>query len=162
MGMENLAIPTLRTIRALLADRSFLDRHRISPKAFTRNRKLPFSFVVLIVLQKTVKSLQLHLHEFFAGLGDGFGADSATAGAWTQQRAKLRHTALVELNRVAVLEPLENTPNALALWRGHRLLAIDGSVLRLPDSEGIWKEFGGQESSNQYGPCGARVPQVRL
>ena len=66
MDHHTIAIRILQTIRDRLADSSFLERHRFAPKDFTRRRKLPFSSVVLLVLQKSIKSLQLHLHEFFA------------------------------------------------------------------------------------------------
>ena len=156
------AIRIIETVRALLADGSFLARHRATPRAFTRQRKLPFNRVMLLVLQKTLKSLQLHLHEFFERLADGAPWSAATPGAWTQARAKLRHSAFIELNEVAVLAPLEAVPEALARWRGHRLLALDSSLLRLPASPEVWAHFGGQEAANQSGPCGVRVPQARL
>jgi hypothetical protein len=162
MDLHTLAIRGLQIVRDRLADSSFLERHRASPKDFTRRRKLPFSSVVLLVLQKSLKSIQLHLHEFFARLADGLAGDAASAGGWTQARAKLRHSAFIELNAAAVLAPLEAAPGALQHWRGHRLLAIDGSVLRLPNQDAIWEHFGGQEPVNQSGPCGARVPQARL
>ena len=61
-------IPAVRIIgivRSLLGDGGFLARHRASPADFARVRKLPFSHVVLLVLRKSLKSLPLHLHEFF-------------------------------------------------------------------------------------------------
>ena len=155
----NLIIQTLRT---LLGDGGFVARHRSSPRVFTRQRKLPFDRVMLLILQKTLKSIQLHLHEFFERLGRGAALLAATPGAWTQARAKLRHSAFIELNHMALLAPLEATPECLARWQGHRLLAIDSSLLRLPANPGVWAHFGGQEAVNQNGPCGVRVAQARL
>ena len=151
----------IQTLRARLADAGFLARHRSTPRAFTRERKLPFACVMLLILQKTLKSIQLHLHEFFGRLG-GAASSAATPGAWTQARAKLRHSAFIELNEVAVLAPLEAAPETLTRWQGHRLLAIDSSLLRLPANPQVWAHFGGQETENQSGPCGVRVPQARL
>jgi hypothetical protein len=151
----------IQTLRTLLADAGFLARHRFTPCAFTRQRKLPFDCVMLLILQKTLKSIQLHLHEFFERLC-GAVSLAATPGAWTQARAKLRHSAFVELNEAAVLAPLEAVPETLARWQGHRLLAIDSSLLRLPANAQVWAHFGGQETENQSGPCGVRVPQARL
>ena len=189
MDSHTIAIRILQAVRHRLADSSFLERHRFAPKDFTRRRKLPFSSVVLplgpepvegLVLQKSLKSLQLHLHEFFERLTDAQAGNAPTPGAWTQARAKplgpepagalsaaewaegLRHSAFIELNQAAVLAPLEAAPGALRRWLGHRLLAIDGSLLRLPNHDAIWERFGGQEPLNQSGPCGGRVPQARL
>jgi len=155
-------LPILQTVRALLADPGFLARHRSTPQAFTRQRKLPFDRVVLLVLQKSLKSLQLRLHEFFAQLAGATAADAATPGAWTQARAKLRHRAFIELNEAAVLAPLEAAPAALALWQGHRLLSFESSLLRLPAHAPLWAHFGGQEARNQSGDGGVCVPQARL
>jgi hypothetical protein len=151
----------IQTLRTLLADADFLARHRSTPHAFTRQRKLPFDCVMLLILQKTLKSIQLHLHEFFERLC-GAVSLAATPGAWTQARAKLHHSAFIELNEAAVLAPLEAAPETLARWQGHRLLAIDSSLLRLPANPQVWAHFGGQETENQSGPCGVRVPQARL
>ena len=58
------ALAIIRALRCRLDQPAFLARHRCGPKAFTRLRTLPFALVVLCILQKSVKSLQLHLHEF--------------------------------------------------------------------------------------------------
>lgn len=156
------AVRIIQIVRSLLAGGGFLARHRASSADFTRVRKLPFHHVVLLVLRKSLKSLQLHPHEFFERLAGGSARGAATPGAWTRARAKLRHTAFVELNGAAILAPLEAAPGCLARWHGHRLLALDSSLLRLPDSAQIWAHFGGQQAVNQSGPCGVRVPQARL
>ncbi len=44
--------------------RFFIARHRVRPEDFTRERQLTFP-VVMLILQKTVKSLQNHLAEFW-------------------------------------------------------------------------------------------------
>ena len=95
------AVRIIRIVRSLLADGGFLARHRASPADFTRVRKLPFHHVMLLVLRKSLKSLQLALHEFFERLAGGAARDAATPGAWTRARAKLRHTAFIELNEAA-------------------------------------------------------------
>jgi len=153
------ATTLLENLRALLHAPAFLGRHRTQDTAFTRERLLPFAACVLLVLQKTLKSLQLHLHEWAQRLATG---PAATAGAWTQARAKLRHSAFVELNAAVVLPAVYGAGQAPARWRGHRLLAIDSSTLRLPSTEKLWAHFGGQEPSNATGPCGGRVVQARL
>ena len=161
MRIISTAILLIQRARELLHDPIFLKRHRANDKAFTRQRKLRFDLVVLLVLQKSLKSLQLHLHEFFAML-KGTAMNAASASALTQARAKLLHTAFIELNEVAVLASVYAAGEPVATWRGHRLLAIDSSLVRMPDSEPIFEFFGGQEPFNQSGDCGMRVPQCRL
>lgn len=162
MGNFLFGSRVIEKVRTLIIDASFAARHRFSESAFTRRRHLPFDRVMLLVLQKTLKSVQLHLQEFFCALGERVLVRTVTPGAWTQARAKLRHTAFIELNKVAILDELDSAPEEVTLWQGHRLLAIDGSTLRLLENAALFERFGGQEPSNQSGLCGGRVPHARL
>jgi len=151
----------VRIIRQYFNDMNFQQKHRVRPQDFTRQRTLSFARVMVLVLQKTVRSIQLHLHDFFGELGEEM--DSVSASAWTQARAKLKHTAMVELNEKAILEQVYGPGSDFGLrsWRGHRLLAIDSSLLRLPNEKPIGESFGWVECKNQQGQCG-RYAQGRL
>jgi hypothetical protein len=107
----------------LLAD-DFMNRHRAQRDDFTRQRQLSFPLVMLFTLQKTVKSLQRHLHEFLDELAVGELFEPVTAGAFSHARAKLKHTAFIELNQTCVLPAIygQEPVRPLQLWRGHRLL----------------------------------------
>jgi len=163
MTERELGTKVIETARALLEDMGFVSRHRMDEKAFTRKRSLTFARVMLLVLQKTLKSVQVHLHEFFRAIAEEGFLQAVTAAAWTQARAKLKHTAFVELNEKAVIEPVYASGEELARWRGHRLLANDGSVLRLPQAAKLFEHFGGQQEKLQ--PNGAAIgyiPHARL
>jgi len=152
---------TVQTIRELLHDQSFCHRHRACAKNFTRRRKLPFMNVAVLLLQKTVRSIQLHLHDFFEALAPG--SATVKASSWCEARLKLRHTAFLELNERAILDVVYRGQSDFAVrrWKGHRLIAIDSSLIRLPNQEALGQEFGWVECSNQQGPSG-RYPQARL
>jgi len=158
-----LAIALLEKIRHQLQDPLFLRQHRRHDKAFTRKRVLTFSVVVLFVLQKTVKSLQLHLHEFLSQ-GDDFAGVAVGAGALTRARAKLSHSAYVALNSDILLPAFYSAPAAphLRLWRGHRVLAIDGSLIRLPATAALFDRFGRVECANQKGKSSVAYPPARI
>src|SRR6266571_3247604 len=134
MGMRTLlqSIPAhvvtlIQTLRRQLCDVDFSLRHRVRPEDFTRQRQLTFPIVMLFTLQKTVKSIQRHLHEFLEELAGGGMFEPVTAGAWTHARAKLKHTAFIELNEQTVLPWIYNAEQSQKLkrWRGHRLLGVD-------------------------------------
>src|SRR5580704_5174997 len=90
-------VKVVAAARALMAQEQFCVRHRSEPRHFTRRRRLTFMKVLVLAMQKTVRSVQLHLHEFFDRLGQAWPA--VTASAWCQARLKLRHTAFIELNQ---------------------------------------------------------------
>ena len=125
---------SLEVIKALLGDPSFKNRHRSKPQAFSRLRKLTFPVMILLILQKSLKSLQLRLNEFFSKLPGLQRVVSASA--FTQARRALSPTAFVELNQKAIVEVVYATPH-YRRWGDFRLLAIDGSKIRLPDTAAV-------------------------
>ena len=105
----------IETIRQLLGSARFCDRHKRRSQDFTRHRHFCFVRTVVFLLQKTVRSVQLHLHEFFDRLGEQW--QPVTASAWSQARLKLCHTAFIELNHRAILEPVYGAGSAFAVKR---------------------------------------------
>ena len=169
MGMRPIleAIPTylitlVETLRSRLCDRDFIARHRVRPEDFTRQRQLTFPVVMLFVLQKTVKSIQRHLHEFLGELAGEALFEPVTAGAFTHARAKLKHTAFIELNQQVVLPMLAQQGRRLRQWRGHRLLGQDSSLIRLPDSPELAEQFGRVVIKNHRGATGTAYPEGRI
>ena len=160
-GFETLAYHVVKSTRQYLHEPDFEQKHRVRPQDFSRRRVLSFSRAMVLLLQKTVRSIQLHLHDFLRELEEPIS--SVSVSAWSQTRAKLKHTAFIELNEKAILEQVY-APGSLfepRSWRGHRLLAIDSSLLRLPNEKEIGETFGWVDCENQKGQCG-RYAQGRL
>lgn len=155
-------ITLIQALRSRLHDEAFLARHRVRPEDFTRQRQLTFPVMMLFILQQTVKSLQRHLHEFLDELAQGAIFEPVTAGAVTHARAKLKPSAFVELNQQCVLPTVYGPEHPIQRWRGHRLLGLDSSLLRLPDSAELGQAFGWKEPANQHGATGTRFPEARL
>jgi hypothetical protein len=149
------------TTRTLIHDESFCHQHRACEKNFTRKRSLSFMNVVVLLLQKTVRSIQLHLHDFFAALWPE--CPSVGTSAWCEARMKLRHTAFIELNERAILDVVYGGKSDFAVrrWKGHRLIGIDSSLIRLPNQPALRKEFGCVQCANQAGAA-EKFPQARL
>ena len=78
MGMQTITqsisthvVGFVQALRRHLCDGDFSARHRVRSEDFTRQRQLTFPVVMLFILQKTVKSIQRHLHEFLDELAGG-------------------------------------------------------------------------------------------
>lgn len=169
MRSLNADIPTpivdlFATLRTKLRDTDFVARSRERAQDFTRQRQLTFPIIMLFVLQKTVKSIQRHLHEFLDELAQGELFEPVTAGAVTHARAKLRDTAFIELNQGTVVPWIYSSKQATTLkrWHGHRLLGIDSSLLRLPNSTELRAQFDLVEVTNQSGGTGTSYPEARM
>ena len=115
----------------------FKSRHRHDDKAFTRERRLPFALMMVLIMRNSVKSLQNVVNEAMTWLD----LPPVTASAYSQARYKLKHTAFIELNQTAVVDNLYGDGDYQRFW-GFRVLAVDGSKLVLPDTEAIREEFG--------------------
>ena len=118
----------------------------MSKKYFTRKRKLTFFIVILLILGKSVKSLQLVLNEVFVKLAINITVCSASA--FVQARVKLSHKAFIELNQKAVVDNFYMNGD-YKTYHGFRLLAVDGSKVILPNEENIKDYFGSINIANQ-------------
>ena len=78
--------------------------------------------------------------------GTEFTIRGITKSAFSQSRKQLKPEAFLELNDLVCREFYEGAP--YVGYNNHRVLAIDGSRLLLPNSEDIAKEFG----TVGYGP----------
>jgi hypothetical protein len=90
-----------------------------------------------MILRKSVKSLQNITNETMRWLG----FEPVSASAYSQARYKLKHTAFIELNEKAVVATMYGDDDYQTYW-GFRVLAVDGSKVLLPESEGVKEAFG--------------------
>jgi len=134
---------------------TFKEEHKSKSRDFTRDRKLTFDRLIAFQLQKGLKSLSLRLNELSMKLS---GFQTVTKSAYTQARKKLRHTAFLDLDNTVLSHAYADSEQIK--WNGHRLLAIDGSTILLPDSPEIISEYGSQKipannkCEESYLPCG--------
>ena len=157
-------ITFIQTLRQLLHDEEFCKRHRTNPKDFTRHRCLTFPIVFIMLLGKTSRSIQRHLHGFLSRLADWRAPAEPTPSAWSQARAKLQPSAFFEINTQCLL-PLvyaKERAEELATWHGHRLLGLDSSLVRLPDNPEVARFFRQVEVLTQNGKTGVSYCEGRM
>ena len=101
--------------------------------------------MVTLVLAKTTKSLQAMLNEIVPRLGSV--GSSVSNSAYSRARAKLRHSAFIELNAMCVL-PAVYDDGDCDTYKGMRVLAIDGSKIMLPHNASTNSYFGVFDSTS--------------
>jgi hypothetical protein len=137
----NLYANIINLLNNIISSNQFVNQHRLHPKAFTRNRSLPFKSVILFLINLLRSSIQNELDKFFKTINHSeLPNRGATSSAFTQARKKLSHKAFIELNQAQVKYFYKNVD--YNRWQGFRLTAIDGSTLILPKNEETIKEFG--------------------
>jgi len=161
--LKERALKLIHRLRGQIIDPGLCSRHRRREQDFSRECRLTFPVLVILLLQKSLKSLQARLHEYMRGLALGTESNSLSVGAVTHARAKLSAEVFVDLNRQAVLPTLygDETKELVQRWRGHRLLGVDSSVIRLPKNQDVAKKYGWMECSYEH-VLAERYPQGRM
>jgi hypothetical protein len=128
-------------IKKIITSHDFIRRCRQNPSDFTRNRKLPLQKLIAFLLSCVRGSYQSELDRFFNLLErDDTPKRALSKAALAKARLKLRYQALIELNHR--LNRFFENHFDVKTWHGFRLLAADGSTVRLPHTENIQKHFG--------------------
>ncbi|WP_428024557.1 IS4 family transposase [Arcobacter sp.] len=145
----------------ILSD-SFKSENKMNKEDFTRNRKLPFSKVLLTVVRKGVKSIQNVLNETQKHLSILLDEDLETVSksAYSQARDKLNYTAFKELANDA--SDMMYRDYDYKTYKGFKLLAIDGSMVTLPFNDDVKKEFCTTNVVNQYEDKSKIIVQARV
>lgn len=153
----NRATLISKKIQYLITDDIFISVHRKCPKAFTRNRKLPFGIVVTTILQLAKRSLQIECNL----IGERQVSEAASKQAFSKARYNLSYTAFKALNNELLHGAYKDNPEGL--WRGYRLLGVDGSTIRLPESLENEEYFGRHNSgglNRGKDPIIARISEI--
>jgi len=115
---------------------------------------LTFRVLFILMITNGLKSLQLRLNELVPRLT--IGTVTISNMAYCKARMKFKHTAFIELNERAVVDVMYSD-DGYDTFKGFRLLAVDGSKVRLPEyDEAVGQTFGTQAFANgQPGVSGA-------
>ncbi len=111
-------------------------------KDFSRKRKLPMKKVIESVLSMSGKDLKCELMDLF-----DFSASAPTVSAFVQQRNKIKSSAFE-----AVFREFTDSFSMSSLYKGYRMIAVDGSDLHTPtnkeDKQSFYLGTNGQKPYN--------------
>lgn len=128
-----------------LDDFMFKCAYRINSNNFSRESKMGFKETVLFMMNMVTKSLQLELNSFFKTI---LKEDSSVSKqAYSRARQKINPELFLELTDTVVKGFYEC--DDCQTWNEYRLLAIDGTILEIPNTELLRQEFG--SAKNQSG-----------
>ncbi len=137
-------ISELKKIVSLVTDnREILDKFCRSEKDFTKERKLSFDKLTLLIARLCKKTLSVEIENFFDELNVPM---PCSVSAFTQQRIKLEPLFFYYWNMVLCRSYYIYSTD-IKRWKGYRLVAGDGSSVSLVNTPALSDYFGGQ--SNQ-------------
>lgn len=145
--MKKEAIDIIKTIKMEINNIHFMDLSRNNKQDFTRKRKLSFSSLILFLLNSIKSTIQKELTNFMELLSNSCdNTKRISKSAFSQSRSKLKPEAFIHLNDILIKEFY--TDNDYSMWKGHRLLAVDGSTSQLPYSAHLEEHFGHVTENN--------------
>jgi hypothetical protein len=114
---------------------------------------LPLPTLVALLVNLRKGTIQDELDQFIDLFSEGLTVHGVTASAFCQARQKLNPRALMTLSDHLVA--IFHARFAWRRWHGRRLLAVDGSSVRLPPTPDVIAVFGAP-------PEGSRIPLARM
>jgi hypothetical protein len=134
-------------VNYVLKNKGVLNQFSRSPADFTRNRKIPFEKLVLLIVRLCKKTLSVEIEKFFEEMGVIM---NCSVSAFSQQRVKLGASFFYCWNMVLWLNFYRLYGNGAKRWRGHRVIAADGSSLTLVNTPALKGFFGGQTNQQTF------------
>ena len=137
---RNFLSQGIRITDALINDIIFMCETRMKETYFTRigNNKMTFKSIVVFILNFVKRSIQLELDDFF---NDITVADfNVTKQAFSVARQKLSPTAFIKMSDEIIKWFYKDTD--FKLYKGYRLLSIDGTILEINNTENLRDKFG--------------------
>lgn len=143
---KNLFETVIRKTRQLIRSEKFILKHRIG-NGFTRNRKLSFPQLIYFILASGKNSIGVNWsdisHDFpFLNL------PPVSRQAISKTRQKISPDACLELCQL-FSKIFYKHDDALSLWNGYHIYAVDGSTIQIMPSEENINFWG--SNPNQYG-----------
>lgn len=141
-------------------DVNLAERYKMNKSDFTRNRKQSFAGTVVFLMNMVRKTLAVEIESFVGVLNreaKSLGAQLFTKSAFTQCRKKISPAVFKNLSDSIVEEFYTDNDESVKLWNGFRLLAVDGSKVRLPNTELLREEYGTVSNQNGNGGAQARI-----
>lgn len=132
-----------RKASELINSDDFRNRSITKQTAFSRNRKLTFPVMIVLLLNFLTRTMQIELDDFFANVLDA-GTDSVTKQAFFKARKNILPDAFKEL--FLMTRDMVLNKNKIKRHKSYRILAIDGSELTLQrtrDNQEIFKPGNG-------------------
>ena len=155
--LEKIHAKLFNQLSGLLTNKEFVRQQCFDPKHFTRDRKLPFQTVVLLILQLLKSSVKTELKSFHTIV---FKVDQVvnwvSDGAFCKARQKIRYGLFIDFYKF--ISRFFYAHIGGDRWFDFRLLATDGSELNLPSSKELLAKFGCHHTNS----IGTKIPQARI
>jgi len=119
-------------------------KYRVNEKDFTRDRKLTFATMSFCMIKLLRQNIQVELNSYFSAVNRFKTTNqlSVTSSAFVQSRKKIKPEMFSDLSKIIATDFYQDNDENIKLYKGHRVLGIDGSTLNLPLTDEIKNIYG--------------------
>ena len=138
MKKNELFLEIAKNTRDLIHSYEYLCNVRLNANYFTRNGKLGFENMILLMLNFLKKTLTIEIDNYFKKVLET--TETVTKQAFSTGRQKISHKAF----QIMIEHQVEKiyTATDLVTYKGYRLTAVDGSTMELENTPELKEEFG--------------------
>ena len=126
-------------------------KYRVNKNDFTRDRKLTFATMAFCMIKLLRQNIQVELNAYFSPLNrlETNAKLRVTSSAFVQRRKKIRPNMFYDLSKIIADEFYLDNDENVKLYKGRRLLGIDGSTINLPVNDLTKEVYGICNNQNQ-------------
>ena len=157
--LSDLCANIVTLIRNTINSTDFIEKYKNSPEDFTRKSLLNFPTLFSFITNNLRSSNQHELDEFFRVInGNELPDIEVTSGAFSQARRKLNFQAFCDI--ISLIRDVFYQTFPWKTWKGFRLLAIDGSAIKIKEADDYCKHYFGLIDNGSDTPYAlARISQ---
>jgi hypothetical protein len=123
-------------------------RYKTESTKFTRERKLPQTDIVWYLAMQKGRTTSLELDSYFKEKTGGYETD-ITKQAFSKQRQYLKPEIFIDLAKDYLKSFYQKTPEEARRYKGHLILAVDGSMFEIPNTPKLREEYKAQINSSK-------------
>lgn len=128
-------------------------KYKNNNRAFTRERKMNFKdFIWYLTFQKG-RTTSMELDEYLKNK-NGTYEISISKQAFSKQRLNLKPQIFIDLYKDYLIDFYTNYPKEVKTYRGYYVLAIDGSMFEIPNTEELREEYKTQKNNSGHRESG--------
>jgi len=135
-------------------------RYKTSSAKFTRKRKLPQADMAWYLAMQKGRTSSVELDSYFREKTGGYETD-ITKQAFSKQRQYLKPDIFIDLAKDYLRSFYQKTPEEVRKYKGYAILAVDGSMFEIPNTQELREEYKAQAGSPEdMTPARARVSML--
>lgn len=125
------------------------ERYKTKDRVFVRERKMGFKDLVWYLIMQKGRTTSMELDEYLKNK-NGTYEISISKQAFSKQRQYLKPQIFIDIYKDYLEDFYHNYPEEVKTYKGYIIGAIDGSLIEIPNTKELRKEYKTQKNSSGH------------